>query len=174
MAISENWTRENIAWAAGLFEGEGSCYFRDRKQGTSASRSACVVLNMTDEDVIRKLHRIIGLGSVNGPYQPPGNRKPVWRWSVTGSEQPQAVLAAFWPFLCSRRQAKIAEVLAQIATINSKCADRTECPQGHPYSSENTAIHASGARRCKQCSRDQAIAYYYKKKEAAHGYQHVR
>jgi hypothetical protein len=32
---------------------------------------------------------------------------------------------------------------------------RTQCPQGHPYSSENTAVR-NGRRHCKACARDRA------------------
>jgi hypothetical protein len=30
---------------------------------------------------------------------------------------------------------------------------KTHCPQGHPYSEENTYVHA-GSRRCRQCQRE--------------------
>lgn len=34
-------------------------------------------------------------------------------------------------------------------------SERTACPQGHPYSEENTAYERSGARRCRTCRRTQ-------------------
>ena len=33
-------------------------------------------------------------------------------------------------------------------------ARKTHCPQGHPYSSENTSVPKAGGRQCRQCHRD--------------------
>lgn len=53
---------------------------------------------------------------------------------------------------------------------------RTHCPQGHEYTSENTAFRTKRQQRaggqvvvgvqreCRQCCRDRAAAAYYKKK----------
>lgn len=63
-----------IAWAAGLFEGEG-CITICKRECRPTAR-----INMTDEDVIRRFHAIVGIGKVYGPYQSAGNRKPYWTW----------------------------------------------------------------------------------------------
>ena len=46
---------------------------------------------------------------------------------------------------------------------------KTECPQGHKYDLENTAIRPrkDGGlyRKCRKCERAKALRYYYKKKE---------
>lgn len=43
--------------------------------------------------------------------------------------------------------------------------ERTHCPQGHPYDTENTSIKLStGERRCRHCARDQARARYWRRK----------
>lgn len=34
-----------------------------------------------------------------------------------------------------------------------KNARKTHCPQGHPYNEENTHLHISGGRRCRECGR---------------------
>lgn len=33
----------------------------------------------------------------------------------------------------------------------------THCPQGHEYTPENTAISASGSRRCRECERQKHV-----------------
>ena len=38
-----------------------------------------------------------------------------------------------------------------------------ECPNGHPYDTENTCRAKNGARRCRACAR----AYYHRTKGAA-------
>jgi predicted DNA-binding protein (UPF0251 family) len=108
------WTREDLAWAAGLIEGEGCIFARtpgpNRK---TQGRNFFVTVAMTDEDVIRKLHGVLKVGTVTGPYfskQP--RRKPRWAWQTNTFEAGQAVAAAIWPWLCSRRRARIKEALA--------------------------------------------------------------
>ncbi|MFJ2650852.1 HNH endonuclease [Streptomyces sp. NPDC087420] len=36
---------------------------------------------------------------------------------------------------------------------------KTHCPQGHPYSSENTYVYPRGHRRCRACGREQNRDY---------------
>jgi hypothetical protein len=33
-------------------------------------------------------------------------------------------------------------------------ADRTHCPEGHPYDEENTYVRKDGSRQCKACARE--------------------
>lgn len=56
---------DKIAWAAGLFEGEGCSSWNNRNKRISLQ------LATTDEDVVLRFKRAIGnIGIVNGPYQP--------------------------------------------------------------------------------------------------------
>jgi hypothetical protein len=43
--------------------------------------------------------------------------------------------------------------------------DKTECPKGHPYSTENTYLEADGQRRCRECNQARSRAAYYRRKE---------
>lgn len=38
-------------------------------------------------------------------------------------------------------------------------ASKTHCPQGHPYSAENTHLHITGSRRCRECGRQRWHAW---------------
>jgi len=82
-----------IQWAAGLFEGEGNA----RLAGSPRLKVA-----MTDEDVVRRFHSVVGCGKVTGPYHPGGGRKEVWTWTATG-EDAVTTAARLLPWLCSRR-----------------------------------------------------------------------
>jgi hypothetical protein len=62
---------EEIAWAAGLFEGEG-CISYIRPWGREPDIQAA--LAMTDEDVVRRFDEIVDRGRVYGPYHPPFHR----------------------------------------------------------------------------------------------------
>jgi hypothetical protein len=49
----------------------------------------------------------------------------------------------------------------------SNMREKTHCPQGHPYSSENTYVYPSGHRRCRACSRVSDQAYRERKRAVA-------
>jgi hypothetical protein len=96
---------EEIAWAAGLFEGEGAISHLERRRG---SLELQVALVMTDEDVVRRFDEIVDRGKVYGPYLPPSHgdrRKPFWRWAAIG-DPGHDVLDVLGPWLLSRRVAQ--------------------------------------------------------------------
>ena len=75
---------EEIAWAAGLFEGEGTITHVSRRRDTF---DLVVGLKMTDEDIVRRFDEIVDRGKVYGPYLPPSHgdrRKPFWYWVAFG------------------------------------------------------------------------------------------
>lgn len=163
MSLSENWSRENLAWAAGLFEGEGCITISGKPPH---GRRVVLELGMTDEDVVRKFGAIMGVGHVGGPYHPrtrPLHHKSHWRWTVTGGKQAQAVLAALWPFLCSRRQAKAIEAIKFFASQQVWTGNRKHCPKGHEYTLENTYLLTRGGRACRACCIAQSKASKQKK-----------
>lgn len=107
--------RENLAWAAGLFDGEGSIgRYRYTNHGKRYSRSQ-MTMHMCDRDVIARFVKILDVGVLNGPYNystKTTKRKSAWYWSIAGFERVQAVTAMMWPWLGKRRKAKAKQVLA--------------------------------------------------------------
>jgi hypothetical protein len=97
----------DIAWAAGLFEGEGTILLATK------TRTAHLCVAMTDHDVLERLTELLG-GRLRGPYTRKGNPhwKPQWRWNLHGIEQVQEVLRMFYPYLGARRRARAAEAIA--------------------------------------------------------------
>lgn len=89
----------NIAWVAGIFEGEGT--FSSPGRGNTFA----LTVRMTDEDVIRALADRSGYGRVNGPYLDPrgDNRKPIYMWSVSVSEDAYRLFESMKPWLGRRR-----------------------------------------------------------------------
>jgi len=137
--------RENLAWAAGLFEGEGSfsagLYSRKHlvSGATRKYQSIQANLRMTDEDVVRRFGAIVGVGSVHGPYHHPSptrpNVKPFWMWQAAGFQQVQAIIAMLWAWLGCRRRDRAAEVL-QFARTNRRAKTQpvqTECGSNSKY-----------------------------------------
>ena len=89
---------EEIAWAAGLFEGEGCV--------TEVGGTFTLALTNTDEDVVRRFDEVVGYGRLYGPYQISARdghkRKPIWRW-VASSYQALDVMQMLSPWLSKRR-----------------------------------------------------------------------
>lgn len=99
--------RADIAWAAGLFEGEGHFGIHSGHGQRSAT------LQMTDEDTVRKFHEVVGFGRVRGPMLPYQTaRKTTWRWEATSYQHVQAFIAMAWPWLRNRRKARARELLS--------------------------------------------------------------
>lgn len=99
---------DKIAWAAGLFEGEGCSSW------SNSNRHVSLQLATTDEDVVKRFKRAIGnLGNINGPYKPKNPKaKPYWLWSETKYPNVVAISNKLRPFLGERRIAKLDQVLA--------------------------------------------------------------
>lgn len=144
MAISENWTVPNVAWAAGLFEGEGSISLK--------KQTMQLALGMSDFDVVDRFQKVIGIGKVYGPYQDKrkSSYKPMWTWACSGHKNCQAVLAALWGFLGERRRAKAALSLNHCGALSPHGSVKTACKNGHAFTEENTYSY-KGHRTCRTC-----------------------
>lgn len=157
----------DIAWAAGLFEGEG-CISHSR-HGTPT-----VSLCMTDEDVVKRFAKVVGFGSLRGPEYPSGNlgqRSRFW-WHGNGYQQAQATIALFWGWLGERRRQKAVEILmeAQNGRIGNAgrkhiSETRTHCDKGHEMTPENVYRHRRGTKGCRRCRKDYMSQYYRENKE---------
>jgi hypothetical protein len=112
-----------IAWAAGIIEGEGCLTRRKSKPGC-----ASLSVGMTDEDVVRRLHAVFGAGSVRGPLSR-GSGKPFWVWHVAKRAHLLAILPVVYPYMGLRRRARIEEVLGAFREIpfrHRQLVDRAE------------------------------------------------
>jgi len=91
-------TNEQAAYIAGLFDGEGSIYFAKRPEKkkkhkgpgyrTSISQRISMEVTMTDQSVIKWIHEVLGVGTVNKKPRK-GLRKDgtkylmQWKWRCT-------------------------------------------------------------------------------------------
>lgn len=89
--------KENLAWAAGFFDGEGSsgCY-RVGKYETFYLRLS---IAQNDRKVLDKFQKTVGLGSVLGPYNGKGNSHPYYSFQVQSVELVKQVMDLIWPWL---------------------------------------------------------------------------
>lgn len=110
--------REQLAWAAGLFEGEG-CFTSSKPRDLkgNCARGVGALIKMTDKDVLDKFCSVVGVGNVSGPLKrsesyDKASYKPIYLWQVGSFETVQHVIACLWPWLHSRRKIRIKEVLS--------------------------------------------------------------
>ena len=103
---------EDIAYIAGLFDGEGSIYFAKRIEKKkkhkgkgyreSLSQRISMEVTMTDESVIRWMHEILNVGTVNRKPRK-GLRKDgtkylmQWKWRCTFRDA-FYVCRLLWPY----------------------------------------------------------------------------
>jgi hypothetical protein len=160
--MREDCTPEEIAWAAGLFEGEGS-------MALGKTYAAQLVLCMTDEDAVARFADICGCGQI---YPYPGRRagkdKPQWRWVAGDKRSVEDVLGALMPWFCARRAARAVELLERLSTVQIRGKDRTHCTHGHEYTPENTYWWGPRMtyRLCRVCMADRAERRKRAKEEA--------
>ena len=106
----------DIAWAAGLFEGEG-CILTDSSQPNTRG----IRMTMTDQDVMERFVRIMGYGKCNGPYRRPGSKEhwlSEYHCKITRRSEVLRILKMFLPYLGERRYAKAMEAINHIETFN--------------------------------------------------------
>ena len=90
----------DIAYIAGLFDGEGSLtykkYKEKKKSGTYDCRRISMEISMTDKNVIELVHETLMVGTVR-PKKVPTGMKPQWRWRCTFRECLE-VCKKLWPY----------------------------------------------------------------------------
>lgn len=144
----------DVAWLAGIYEGEGSC-------AITSGRAIRVEIVMTDQDVMSRIHSLTGCGSLRSVAQRAENYKSAWRWSV-GSGEAVDFLQAILPWLGERRSQRAQEAIANWHTNKKQSSPfDTECVNGHPYNMENNRRTKYGT--CHLCNLEASKRYREKK-----------
>jgi len=101
----------SIAWAAGLFEGEGCVY-----SSTQTPPQPRLQIRMCDRGPLDRFCLIVGYGKVHGPYKThktgetnKGNWRDNYSWQVHGQPATEVARLIF-PYLDIRRAARMMEV----------------------------------------------------------------
>src|SRR5258708_6858023 len=147
---------DGIAWAAGVFEGEGSIIVRPAG-GKRPGLQRRLQVPMTDADVLHRFRDVVGAGRIYGPIQREDNYKPVYVWVCSRWADIERILRAFRPYLLERRGAK-ADVMLESAPRDKK---KTHCKRGHPIRGEGADVRITdGYPVCRRC----AMARYFDKR----------
>lgn len=142
--------KEKIAWAAGLFEGEG--YISKDTVGYGCRLG----IAMTDGDVVESFINVFNRPGKLSSRKRGSKYKTIHEWYVNKFEDVQFICVLMWPWLKTRRRTKIKEVLlnARLGRLSPGSGidmRRTSCKKGHDFSSKNTYINPKGRRICRTC-----------------------
>lgn len=153
----------DIGWVAGVFEGEG--WFVTPTEYSPTSFGAHI--SMTDFDVVRRLHDILGLGRLEGPriWADRPTSKPQLKLAITKQAELKQFIEIVLPCLGERRSTRAQEVLAALAVREERrewLGEYYVC--GHEKSDENTYHTNQNKTVCRSCSLENSTKQYQTKK----------
>jgi len=124
--------REELAWAAGFFDGEG-CFSYTEKAGY-----ATVTIGQVDRRVLDRFQEAVGgVGKIYGPYttRSPSrlSKKPQYQYRAHRRAAEQSIAAMLWFMLGPVKRDQARRVLTRLAR---------RCGRGHPL------VQARGCPTC--------------------------
>jgi hypothetical protein len=167
---------DTFAWAAGLFDAEGSTSLSDRsaRAGYKAIEATITQGGSTIPEELVRFTDCIALGRVNGPYEQDGANELVYRWRIHTVDDVRRMLHVLLPWLgeVKRRQAlrAIAVVDGQPVLHRGRVewgSHKAACIHGHEYaiarlrpyvSRSPTGRQRRPSQQCLVCVREQARA----------------
>lgn len=110
-------TNEELAWFAGLFEGEGWISVSYRHNASRTKRKPYYLMirmsiKMTDLDTLEKVHALFGGGLASTKV--PDNRKPCWTWTLGDKIKCSTLGHLMFPYMSRRRQLKLCSMFDAI------------------------------------------------------------
>jgi hypothetical protein len=130
---------EELAWAGGFFDGEGSTYLEKHRTHVGYFVPRLDVPQASDVGIAPELVRLksalADLGSLSGVRRGKTNRKPFRRWRVFNPAAVQLGLHLLWPFIGEVKRSQ-AQLVMQV--IHSQ----PDLPRGNPV------FGVAGARYC--------------------------
>lgn len=157
-------TPTEVAWAAGLFEGEGCIY---GGYGNGKTYRMLVYLGTTDLDVLHRFMAVVE-STAKVRERPPGTggSRPLFYWQVGGSAEVRRIIHLLLPYFGERRRAKAEEVLRDGAHVGQAKPVGTHCKNGHLRTEPNTErwtqkvtlvggeVSEQRRSRCRRCAVD--------------------
>ncbi len=152
--------REELAWAAGVFDGEG-CFSSAREKAVARPRTHLAIVQ-TERTMLDRVKRAFGFGHVYGPYSRGlNNHKDVYQFVVRDFGQAQAALAMMWNWLGEPKRVQALAVFQSVKAYMEKRrltqeASLLRCPRGHDKANDPVVIGKSYGKhkKCSQCVND--------------------
>lgn len=130
---------EELAWAGGFFDGEGSSYLTSHRTHEGYLNAAVEVRQSGwtgVPDVLDRFHLAVGgMGHINGPHVYEWADAPISRWKCEARDDVQLMIHRLMPFIGTVKRQQAVRVLT---TVNSQ----PDLPRGNP------AFGVAGARFC--------------------------
>ena len=152
--------REELAWSAGFFDGEGWVGAVDTPK-QKRPPFARLSVPQVDRRVLDRFRLAVGVGRVFGPYRNYGGPGRQTRYDFVAVHLPQvqAIIAMLWAFLSpvKRVQAAAALTIARDAALAAPGRQRFKklCKRGHdlndPKNVHPYLQHGYESRRCRAC-----------------------
>lgn len=93
-------TKFQLGWVVGIIEGEGCVTF-------GGGHQLVVQVVMCDEDSVRRLYRLTGVGAFAANKNDRPGYSPSFRWRVTVARDAVDLLKLIRPYMSERRQQQI-------------------------------------------------------------------
>jgi hypothetical protein len=155
--------REELAWAAGFFDGEGSTLTIDlKRQYPWIAITQGGTVDVPPAVLVRFRSAVGNVGHIEGPdiYVDQPDWLPRWVFRVAGFELVQLVLGLLWHHLGEVKRNQARGVLARwLALPHGRRAEgvrygralNERCARGHDYS--DSYVSPRGFRTCRPCRR---------------------
>jgi hypothetical protein len=116
--------REELAWSAGFFDGEG--YTHNRPQVKNGRVPPMMTVAQIEMWPLERLQRaLFGIGKIYGPYiSKQKNRKPYWQYSIHRAGDVIAVTGLLWKWLGPTKRLQIQTALAKFYSTPLKKSGR--------------------------------------------------
>lgn len=145
--------REEIAWCAGFFDGEGHT-------GCEPNGYIRISVSQVNRQPLERLQAAWGCGIIRFQRSNRVNQNDFFTVTVSGYERCQHVLALMWMFLSEPKRQQGTQALLKARKVTPRIHSvpegslptgmRTHCPAGHEYDEQNTYRY-KGKRACKKC-----------------------
>ena len=175
---------DSFAWAAGLFDAEGSTSLCDHRShaGHKVIDGAVTQGGASGmPQVLERFRSVVDVGKTYGPYEQEGATEPIYRWRAQTPDKVRRAIHVLMPWLgdVKRRQALEAfrVIDAQPALPRGRVewgSHKTHCIHGHeyliarlkPYVSRSNGVQRRASKQCLACAREQARGAYLARRGA--------
>ena len=136
MGTEETWRKLtlDLAWAAGLFDGEGCTSARSYKSRPGSFRIQASVSQSSHSaeivpSVLQRFQRAVGgIGSIGVPYLDGRSGTFTYQWRACSFEEAQAVVALLWSNLGPIKRAQSADAFSRFRMQYDKIRPRYRAP----------------------------------------------
>lgn len=155
----------DVAWLAGLFEGEATFGYAGTRRGVKAVR---ITLAMSDRDVVQRAYELVGSGSFNPDRvkfsKKFPNAKPMYEFSMGSQKDCQDLMLLLLPHMGTRRSLRLMELIMHI-DVNPSTWNRGEGGKhgGTRRASRGCVCGACATERDR--IKQRKLDYYYRTKE---------